>query len=147
MELYAWAHLAHLLAALVFVGGVFFEVLVLSKALQRLTPEMRRALGQAVSARAVRVMPWVVLLLFVSGAVLVWQRYVPVLHAPADSWFGTLLALKIILAFSVLLHFLLAVVKMVRQRLSAAWSKYIHAAVFIHMILIVFLAKLMFYRL
>lgn len=146
MDVYAWAHLAHLLAALVFVGGVFFEVLVLSQALRRLTPDARREVGQAVSARAVRVMPWVVLLLFASGAVLVWQRYLPLLHAPAGSWFGTLLAVKIVLAFSVLLHFLLAVVKMVRRRLSAAWSKYIHAAVFIHMILIVFLAKLMFYR-
>lgn len=46
MEVYAWAHLVHLLAALVFVGGVFFEVLVLSQALRRLAPETRREVGR-----------------------------------------------------------------------------------------------------
>jgi hypothetical protein len=44
-----------------------------------------------------------------------------------------------------LLHFVVAVSKMRRGTLTVAWSKYIHRAVFCHVLLIVLLAKTMFY--
>ena len=58
MTSYAWAHIAHLLCALVFVGGVLFEALILS-ALHRpeVGRETRREAERAIAARAVRVMP------------------------------------------------------------------------------------------
>ncbi|MCF7520974.1 hypothetical protein L4G92_02755 [Neisseria sp. ZJ106] len=146
MNIYAAAHIVHLYCALIFVGGVFFEALVLSALHgRRVSREARREAHGAVSHRAVRVMPWAVAALFVSGGVMVWERYLPLLQQPFASSFGGLLALKIVLAFSVLAHFLTAVAKMVRHTMTAAWSKYIHAAVLVHMLLIVFLAKAMFY--
>ncbi|STZ77066.1 CopD family copper resistance protein [Bergeriella denitrificans] len=146
MNLYAVAHIVHLFCAIAFVGGVFFEMLVLSVLhTKRVSREARREVEKAMSYRAVRVMPPVVVLLFLSGLVMVWVRYVPVLHHPFDSPFGTMLLAKIVLAFSVLLHFAVAVVKMARGTLTVGWSKYIHAVVFSHMLLIVFLAKAMFY--
>ena len=146
MNLYAVAHIVHLFCAIAFVGGVFFEVLVLSVLhTRRVSSEARREVEQAMSYRAVRVMPPVVITLFLSGLVMLWERYLPVLQQPWDSALGTMLMMKILLALSVLAHFAVAVVKMARKTLTMGWSKYIHAVVLTHMLLIVFLAKAMFY--
>ncbi len=146
MNLYAVAHIVHLFCAIAFVGGVFFEVLVLSVLhTRRVSREARREVEQAMSYRAVRVMPPVVVTLFLSGLVMLWERYLPVLQQPWDSALGTMLMMKILLALSVLAHFAVAVVKMARKTLTMGWSKYIHAVVLTHMLLIVFLAKAMFY--
>ena len=146
MNLYAVAHIVHLFCAIAFVGGVFFEVLVLSVLhTRRVSREARREVEQAMSYRAVRVMPPMVVTLFLSGLVMLWERYLPVLQQPWDSALGTMLMMKILLALSVLAHFAVAVVKMARKTLTMGWSKYIHAVVLTHMLLIVFLAKAMFY--
>ncbi|ASK27125.1 CopD family copper resistance protein [Neisseria chenwenguii] len=146
MSIYATAHIVHLFCAVAFVGGVFFEVLVLSVLhTKRVSREARREVEKAMSHRAVRVMPVVVLTLFASGLVMAFERYVPLLRDPLASTFGTLLFIKILLALGVLVHFAIAVTKMARHTLTVGWSKYIHAVVFTHMLLIVFLAKAMFY--
>lgn len=145
MNIYSVAHIIHLFCAITFVGGVFFEALVLSavhgKSVSR---EARREVEKAVARRAVRVMPWVVGGLFLSGLVLA-HRYAAAFSAPFAAPFNIQLCLKVLLAFSVLVHFLIAVTKMRRGTLTAGWSKYIHSAVFCHMVLIVLLAKTMFY--
>lgn len=146
MSIYAVAHIIHLYCATAFVGGVFFEVLVLSVLhTGRVSREARREVEKAMSYRAVRVMPFAVELLFASGIVMAANRYLPISGEPFATSFGTMLTLKILLAFSVLAHFAIAVVKMARSTLTVGWSKYIHAVVFTHMLLIVFLAKAMFY--
>lgn len=146
MSVYAAAHIIHVYCAIAFVGGVFFEMLVLSVLhTGRVSREARREVEKAMSYRAVRVMPFVVALLFASGIVMVLNRYMPLLSQPFATSFGTMLALKILLAASVLVHFAIAVVKMAKSTLTVGWSKYIHAVVFSHMLLIVFLAKAMFY--
>lgn len=145
MNTYAIAHLIHLFCAIIFVGGVFFEALILSVLhSQRVSRPARKEVEQAISHRATRVMPWVVAGVFLSGLTLL-HRYFSLLHTPFQSSFGGLLLLKIIFAFSILLHFVIAVRKMRRQTLTRAWSRYIHTAVLLHMIAIVALAKLMFY--
>lgn len=144
-NLYPLAHIVHLFCAIAFVGGVIFEALVLSvlhgSAVSR---EARREVHTAISRRAVKVMPWIVFFLFVSGFLML-HRYTPLLHAPFSSAFTLQLTLKLVLAVSILGHFLIAVCKMHRQSLTTAWSKYIHRAVLLHMLLIVLLAKSMFY--
>ncbi len=110
MSIYTVAHIVHLYCAIAFVGGVFFEMLVLSVMhTKRVSREARREVERAMSYRAVRVMP------------------------------------PVVVAFSVLVHFAIAVVKMHRRTLTVGWSKYIHAVVFTHMLFIVLLAKGMFY--
>ena len=146
MSAYPLFHISHLFCAVAFVGGVFFDGLVLSvmhtKAVSR---EARREVEKALSRRAVKVMPWVVGGVFLSGLSLAWLRYLPNLAAPLAASFNTQLTLKVVLAFSILLHFLIAVTKMRRGTLTKNWSRYIHAVVLAHMVLIVLLAKTMFY--
>ncbi|QMT31450.1 CopD family copper resistance protein [Alysiella filiformis] len=145
MNSYALAHIVHVFCAITFVGGVFFEALVLSVLhSKRLSSETRREVERAISQRARQVMPFVVLGVFVSGGVMA-ARYGEVLRDPFASSFGTQLLLKLCLAGSVLVHFVIAVSKMKRGTLTVAWSKYIHAAVLCQMVGIVLLAKTMFY--
>lgn len=142
---YMVAHIVHLFCAITFVGGVFFEALVLSVLHSKhVSREVRREVERAISQRARRVMPFVVMGVFVSGGFLL-TRYADILRNPFASAFGTQLLVKLCLAISVLAHFVIAVSKMHRGTLTAAWSKYIHAAVFCQMVGIVFLAKSMFY--
>ncbi|MCP2040835.1 hypothetical protein L1281_001425 [Neisseria sp. HSC-16F19] len=141
---YPWAHIVHLLCAVIFVGGVFFEMLVLSVLHTRaVSREARREVEPALSRRLRRVMPWVILLLFGSGLMML-HRYAPLFAQPFTA-FTWQLGVKIALALSILVHFITAVTKMRRNTLTAAGSRYIHTAVLIQATLIVLLAKTMFY--
>ena len=145
MSIYSVAHIIHLFCAIAFVGGVFFEALVLSAIHgKQVSREARREVERAVARRAVRVMPWIVGGVFLSGLAMA-HRYAAVWANPLGAPFNIQLGLKVLLAFSVLVHFVVAVTKMRRGTLTAGWSKYIHAAVLVHMVLIVLLAKAMFY--
>lgn len=133
----------HLTAAAFFIGGVFFEVMILSRATPVLEAEPRERLSRALGQRARRVMHWVVLALFGAGLGLAWH-YRAALHAPLATSFGTLLMLKIILALSILGHFLLVVVLMRSGRMTPQRSRRIHISVLLHMLGVIFLAKAMF---
>ncbi|MGE8409616.1 MAG: CopD family copper resistance protein [Pseudomonas sp.] len=135
----------HLLAALIFIGTVFFEVLFLGSIRRQLPDRMMMMLEHAIGQRARQLMPWVLLLLFAAGIGMVRERYLPLLAAPLATSFGTLLLLKIIAAVSVLGHFLTALWWFRSGRMTARAVTFIHASVFTHLLLIVLLAKGMFY--
>ncbi|AZD36395.1 putative membrane protein [Pseudomonas chlororaphis subsp. aurantiaca] len=135
----------HLFAALVFIGTVFFEVLFLEHIRKQLPAKLMVLLEQGIAQRARQLMPWVLLALFGAGLGMVWVRYLPVLAAPLASSFGTLLLLKIVLAASVLGHFLVAMLLFRSGRMNARYSRFIHHSLFGHMLLIALLAKAMFY--
>lgn len=134
----------HLFAALVFIGTVFFEVLMLEAVRKNVERGAMRAVEQAIGRRARRLMPWVILVLYGAGIGMAWQ-YRTVLAHPWESAFGTLLTLKILLAISVLGHFATAMTLMLRGRMTLRRSRFIHISVFAHMIGIVLLAKGMFH--
>lgn len=135
----------HLFAALIFIGTVFFEVLFLGSLRKQLPARVMPLLEEGIGRRARQLMPWVLLILFGAGLGMVGLRYLPVLAAPLASSFGTLLTLKIILAGSVLVHFLGAMLLFRSGRMNGRYLKFIHHSVFAHMVLIVLLAKGMFY--
>ena len=136
--------LAHLFAALVFIGAVFFEVLILGSALRQLPPAAARRVEAAVAQRARRLMPWVLGLLYASGLGMAWN-YRAALADPLASRFGLMLTVKIALALSVLGHFIVAVRSRGRGERIHHRFRRIHASVFCHMLGIVLLAKGMFY--
>jgi hypothetical protein len=134
----------HLFAAIVFVGTVFFEVLILESVRKLLGREVMRSVEIAIGRRARRLMPFVIAVLYGAGIAMAWQ-YRDALSHPFDSSFATLLTIKIILAISVLAHFITAVTLGARGKLKSRHFKRIHLSVFCHVVLIVFLAKAMFY--
>jgi len=134
----------HLFAAIMFVGTVFFEVLILEGIRKPVGRETMRTVEIAIGRRARRIMPFVMIALYGAGIGMAWQ-YRDALAHPFDSSFATLLWLKIVLALSVLAHFITAITLLTTGRLKSRHFKIIHISVFCHVVLIVFLAKAMFY--
>jgi hypothetical protein len=134
----------HLYAAILFVGTVFFEVLILEGIRKPLGREAMRAVELAIGQRARRIMPFVMIVLFGAGIGMAWQFRASLAH-PLASSFATLLWIKIILAFSVLGHFITAITLSGTGRLKSRHFQLIHLSVFCHVVLIVFLAKAMWY--
>lgn len=135
----------HLFAALVFAGSVFFEVLILEGVRNKVPKGMMDAVEYAIVARARWIMPWVLLCLYGTGLSMVFFNYLPLLANPFSSSFSLMLSIKIILAFSVLGHFLTAMFLFATKRMNATYFKRIHLSVFTHIVVLVFLAKAMFY--
>ncbi|MFA5665234.1 CopD family copper resistance protein [Castellaniella sp.] len=134
----------HLYAAIFFVGTVFFEVIILEGIRPILGRDTMRSVELAIGQRARRIMPFVILILFGAGLAMAWQFGAELAH-PLGSSFATLLWIKIILAFSVLAHFITAITLSGTGRLKSRHFKWIHVSVFTHVVLIVFLAKAMFF--
>lgn len=134
----------HLFAAIMFVGTVFFEVIMLEGVRKHVPKEVMRTMEGAIGVRARAIIPWVLLALFGAGIGMAWFHQAA-LAAPFDSRFGLLLWLKILLAVSVFSHFLAAMVLIRLGKLRSRMSQRIHISVFVHVVLIVLIAKLMFY--
>lgn len=135
----------HLLAAILFVGTVFFEVLILESVRPHVPARAMNAVEAAVGHRARRLMPWAILTLFGAGLGMLYLRYLPLLAEPLASAFATLLSLKLLLATSVLGHFAFAMFSFHSGRMTGQRSRRIHYSVFAHVVAIVLLAKGMFY--
>lgn len=135
----------HLFAAILFVGTVFFEVLILESIHAHVPARAMKMVEGALGRRLRRVMPWVILTLFGSGLGMLHLRYAPLLAEPLASSFATLLSLKLLLALSVLGHFIFAMYSLRVGRMTGQRSRRIHYSVFAHVVLIVLLAKGMFY--
>lgn len=134
----------HLLAATVFIGTVFFEVVVLGGARKHLPHETMREVERVLGNRLRAVMPWVLLVLYSAGIGLAWH-YRAALAQPLAGSFGLLLSLKIALALSVLGHFATAMVWHRRNLLGGRRSRRLHISVFCHVLAIALLAKGMFF--
>lgn len=134
----------HLLAAVAFAGTVFFEVVLLAQVHSRVPKQHMLPVEQALGSRTIAIMPWVLLVLYSAGAGLAWQHRSVLAH-PWDSSTGMLMALKIALALSVLVHFACAMWWRRHGQLNGRRSHRLHLSVFCHVVLIVLLAKAMLY--
>lgn len=138
---YPWIVLVHLACAIVFVGAVTFEVLVLEGLHRRFDGATMQRIEQAVMARVRGFMPVVVTLLFLSGFVL--------FDVNCDGFqcigsrFGNWLLLKVVLAFAVLGVFVGALWASRRGRMDICRFRHTHRVVLALMLGIVFIAKTM----
>ena len=141
---YPWIVLVHLACAIVFVGAAAFEVFALEALHQRFDVATMQQIEATVMVRVRRYMPFVVLLLFVSGGLLFDLRCNGI-RCIGETRFGWFLLAKVILAFGVLGVFVNAVWAGARGRMSACRFRHTHRIVLAMMAAIVFLAKTMFY--
>ena len=140
---YPWVELLHLACAIVFVGAVTFEVLVVESLHRHFDAATMQRLEMSVMGRVRRFMPVVVALLFLSGGVLFDIRCAG--FSCIGSRFGNWLLLKVILAFGVLGVFINAMWASRHKRMDVCRFRHTHRVVFALMIGIVFLAKAMFF--
>lgn len=135
--------LLHLCCAIVFVGAVAFEVLVLESLHRQFNHDVMARIEAAVMARVRRFMPFVVALLFLSGFALFDIRCDG--FSCIGSRFGWLLSIKVALAFGVLAVFVGAIRAGMRGTMDPCRFRRTHHVVLGLMAGIVVLAKLMFY--
>ncbi len=140
---YPWIELLHLACAIIFVGAVTFEVLVIEGITKRFDSATMQKLEQALQARVRRFMPVVVVLLFLSGFYVFDVRCDGL--ACVGSRFGNWLVLKVVLAFGVLGVFINAMWAMRHGKMDICRFRHTHRIVLGLMVGIVFLAKTMFY--
>lgn len=135
--------LLHLSCAIIFVGAVCFEVLVLESFHAQFDAPLMARIEAAVMARVRRFMPVVVALLFLSGFALFDIRCggFTCLGTP----FGWLLSLKVLLAFSVLGVFVASIRAGLKGAMDPCRFRHTHRIVLALMVGIVVLAKLMLY--
>jgi hypothetical protein len=142
--MYPFLLVTHLLAAIAFIGTLFFEVVIWHRAREQLTNTAQSTADQAIAVRSRKVLHGVVVLLYGAGIALAWQHR-GVLSQPLASSFGTLLSLKIVLALSIIGHYLLLAYWLKSARLTVSRASWIRRSILGHMVLIVILAKAMFY--
>ena len=140
---YTLVQIVHLLCACLFIGVVFFELVILEGIRKGLPEATMTAVETSLIGRVKYIMPWVVGTLFLTGIVLGIRQFTGVKN-PFDSSLHILLMLKIALALSVLVHFVTALRSGINGCMESTRFKYTHLSVAIHMLLIVLLAKLMF---
>lgn len=133
----------HLLAAIAFVGTLFFQVLILAPAAQRLDPSVRGLLGPVLGQQARHVIHVVALALYGAGLMLAWP-YRSLLANPLSSTFATLLALKIILALLIIGHYVVLIFLRRSQRISERGMRLLNISLLSHAMLVVICAKSMF---
>lgn len=134
----------HLLCALVFVGAVFFEVLVIEPLQKTLPPGAGSRLAEAIPRRVRVFMPIVVVLLYLSGAAMFWVHFS---NRPDffSTRFGWLLTAKVSLTFIVLGVFVSAMRAARKGTMDVCRFRHTHRIVGSIMVAIVLLAKGMFY--
>ena len=137
--------LLHLSCAIMFVGAVCFEVLVLESFHRQFDHALMEKIEQAVMARVRRFMPAVVALLFLSGLALFDIRCNGLACIQPRFGWGWLLLLKATLAFGVLGVFVGAIRAGLKGTMDPCRFRHTHRIVLGLMIAIVILAKLMFY--
>lgn len=134
----------HLLCALIFVGAVFFEVLVVEPIERSLPPQIGAPLADEIPRRVRRFMPFVVGTLYLTGAAMFWVHF----SARPDFFqtrFGWMLTAKISLTFLVLGVFVASMRAARRGTMDPCRFRHTHRIVAILMLGIAFLAKGMFF--
>jgi len=68
--IYPYAQLIHLICAIIFVGFLFFDVIIFSRAKKKLPVEIAQKAQQAISSVAIKIMPLCVLILILTGGMM-----------------------------------------------------------------------------
>ena len=141
--IYLSIKILHLLAAMAFVGTLFFQVLILAPASRRLDNAVVTPVSQALGKQARRVIHVVAVLLYGAGISLAWS-YRSLLAHPFASHFATLLSLKIMLALLVIGHYAALIVLRNKQLITPRTMHMLNISLLITAVLIVICAKTMF---
>jgi len=141
---YAILLILHLAAAVAFIGTLFYQVVIWRAASRPLPDSALVEINARLSGVTRRVLHWVVMVLYGAGIGLAWN-YRGLLANPLGSPFATLLTLKIVLALSIVGHYLAIAVLLRRGRLTPQRNRRLHLAVLVQMVLIIVLAKGMFH--
>lgn len=141
--IYPYLLIVHICCAIIFLGYIFTDVVLLTPLKKLLDKEMAEEIFARISRRGVKIMPLCVLLLLLSGGAMI-SRYIGGIDGYFDSSLQVLLIIKMCLA--------LCIATMVVVSLSCKFlglknplAKIIHPVALVLGLVIVILAKMAFY--
>ncbi|WP_462108242.1 copper resistance protein CopD [Campylobacter concisus] len=142
-NLYPYAQIIHLFCAIIFVGYLFFDVIILRAASKKMPPELAQKAKQSIGSVAVRIMPICVLLLVLTGGMMM-SSWV---GSKAGGYFETNLQIAFMIKFFLAMVIVAAVIvnlscKFIFKRPSPLGN--IHPIALTLAVAIVLLAKVMF---
>lgn len=142
-NLYPYAQIIHLFCAIIFVGYLFFDVIILRAASKKMPPELAQKAKQSIGSVAVRIMPICVLLLVLTGGMMMSSW----LGSKAGGYFETNLQIAFMIKFFLAMVIVAAVIvnlscKFIFKRPSPLGN--IHPIALTLAVAIVLLAKVMF---
>lgn len=142
-NLYPYAQIVHLFCAIIFVGYLFFDVIILRAASKKMPPELAQKAKQAISSSAIRIMPICLLLLVLTGGMMM-SNWV---GSKAGGYFETNLQIAFMIKFFLAMVIVAAVIvnlscKFIFKRPSPLGN--IHPIALTLAVAIVLLAKVMF---
>ena len=142
-NLYPYAQIIHLFCAIIFVGYLFFDVIILRAASRKMPPELAQKAKQAIGSVAVKIMPICVLLLVLTGGMMMSS----LVGSKAGGYFETKLQIFLMIKFCLAMVIVAAVIinlscKFIFKRPSPLGN--IHPIALTLAVAIVLLAKVMF---
>lgn len=142
--LYPYFLTIHLICAIIFLGFIFVDVVLLTPIRKILGDEFANQMWSVISKRGSKIMPFCLLVLVLSGGAMI-SRYI---GSEIGYWNTTLQQLLVIKAFLALLIFFAVLVSLTFHYLlkkSNPLAKIIHPLALILGLFIVILAKFAFY--
>ena len=142
-NLYPYTQIVHLFCAIIFVGYLFFDVIILRAASKKLPPELAQKAKQAIGSSAIKIMPICLLLLVLTGGMMM-SNWV---GSKAGGYFETNLQIAFMIKFFLAMVIVAAVIvnlscKFIFKRPSPLGN--IHPIALTLAMIIVLLAKVMF---
>jgi len=144
LDTYTIVHIVHLLAAIIFLGFVFADVMVLGVLKKEFGKEHFQEIKQTIGARARKIFPLSVLTLLLSGGFMM-SKYINSEAGMFNTNLQLLLLVKILLASLIISGIVYSLVQRIKgQQPHPHFAKHFHKYVLILGLGIVILAKGMF---
>ncbi len=140
---YSFALIVHLLCAIIFIGFVFADVVVLPAMKKVLSSNEHQKVMEAVTARARSIFPLSVLTIILSGGFMI-SSYINSNEGVFNTNLQKLLMLKVILALFIVCGIIYSLSMRALKKKPHPVMKHFHKFVLVTSVSIVILAKLMF---
>ncbi len=140
---YTIALTIHLFCAIIFIGFVFADVVVLPAMKKALNEEEHQKVTNAISSRARMIFPLAVLILVLSGGFML-SKYINSELGVFNTSLQQLLMLKVLISLTIVIGIIYSLSRKLLKKQPHPIMKHFHKFVLIMGIFIVILAKFMF---
>ncbi|PAF53658.1 copper resistance protein CopD [Helicobacter sp. 13S00482-2] len=142
--IYPFILIIHLFCAIIFLGYLFFDVVIFPNIKRIFGEEVSSKASKAISARGVKIMPLCVLGLLITGGMML-SNYINTNSGWFDTNLQKLLLIKVFLALVIILMVAISLTYAFILKKPSPVRKIIHPVAIVLGFFIVILAKLMFF--
>lgn len=142
--LYPYAKIIHLFLAIIFLGYIFFDVIIFTLACKKVDEDSAKKMKQAIGKQAIKIMPVALFFIIISGGMMV-SSYIGSQNGYFDTSLQKFLVAKIALATMILAGVILNLSRKVLGKPPFSFMKNFHTFALICGFSIVLFAKIMFF--